>query len=166
MWECEWWRLYKTFNTVKQHIRKHFPYRRSLAAEQLLEKLKEGKLFGYVQCDIEVPENLRSKIVKFSPVFKNTLVSRSDIGDLMKNYAEEERLSQLSKMLISSFTIQNGTLATPLLLFYLQVGLVVTKIHRFVEYTPKNVSTALYRQQWTQEGKVTKIAIQVSSQKQ
>ena len=36
MWECEWWRLYKTTNSVKQHIREHFPYRRSLAAEQLL----------------------------------------------------------------------------------------------------------------------------------
>ena len=37
MWECECWRLYKTTNTVKQHIREHFLYRRSLAAEQLLE---------------------------------------------------------------------------------------------------------------------------------
>ena len=42
MWECEWWRLYKTTNTVKQHIREHFPYRRSLAAEQLLEEIKKG----------------------------------------------------------------------------------------------------------------------------
>ena len=67
-----------------------------------------------------------------------TLVSKSDIGDLMKNYAEEERLlSQLRKMFKSSFTLQNGTLTTPLLLFYLKLGLVVTKIHRFVEYTPK-----------------------------
>ena len=35
MWECDWWRLYKTKNAVKQHIREHFPYRLSLAAEQL-----------------------------------------------------------------------------------------------------------------------------------
>ena len=46
-------------------------------------------------------------------------------------------MSQPRKMLISSFTLQNGTLNTPLLLFYLQLGLVCTKIHRFVEYTPK-----------------------------
>ena len=138
MWECELWRLHKTTNTSKQHIRKHFPYRRSLAAEQLLEQIKEGKLFGYMQCDIEVPEKLRSKSVNFPPIFKNTLVSRSDIGDLMKNYAKEERLmSQPRKMLISIFTLQNGTLITPLLLFYLQVDLVVTKIHRFVEYSPE-----------------------------
>ena len=40
--------LYKTCNTVKQQIREHFPSRRSLAAEQLLEEIKKGKLFGYV----------------------------------------------------------------------------------------------------------------------
>ena len=62
MRECEWWRLYKTSNTVKQHIREHFPYRRSLAAEQLLEEIKKGNLFGYVQGDIEVPENFEIKI--------------------------------------------------------------------------------------------------------
>ena len=138
MWECEWWRLYKTTNTVKQHIRELFRYRRSLAAEQLLEEIKEGKLFGYVQCDIEVPENMRSKFVNFPPIFKNALVSKIDIGDLMNNYAEEERLlSQPRKMLISSLTLPNGTVITPLLLFYLQLGLVCTKIRRFFEYIPK-----------------------------
>ena len=91
-----------------------------------------------MQCDIEVPENLRLKFVNFPPIFENTLVSKSDIGDLMKNYAEEERLlSQHRKMFISSFTLQNGKLITPLPLLYLQLGLVVTKIHRFVEYTQK-----------------------------
>ena len=137
IWECEWWKLYKTTNTVK-HIREHFPSRRSFAAVQLLEEIKTGKLFGYMQCDIEVGENLRSNFDNFPPIFKNTLVSKNDIGEPMKNYAEEERLlSQHRKMLISSFTLQNGTLITPLLLFYLLLGLVCTKVHRFVEYTRK-----------------------------
>ena len=132
------WRLYKTTNTVKQHIPEHFPYSRSLAAEQLLEEIKEGKLFSYVQCHIEVPENLRANFAGFPPIFMNTLVSKSDIGDMMKNYAEEEwLLSQPRKTLISCFTLQNGTLVTPLLFFHLQFGLVCTKIHHFVEYTPK-----------------------------
>ena len=138
IWQCEWWRSYKTTNTVKQHIREHIPCRRSLAAEQLLGEIKEGKLFGHVQCDIEVPENLRANFANLPPTFKNTLVSKSDIGDFMKNYAQEERvLSQIQKLLISSFTLQNGTLITPLLSFYLQLGLVCTKKHHFVEYTPK-----------------------------
>ena len=138
MWECEWWRLYKTATNVKQHIRENFPYRRSLTEQQLLEGIKKGSLFGYVQWDLEVPKNLRLNFANFPPIFKNSLVSKNGIGDLKKTYAEEEGImSQPRKMLISSFARQNGTLITPLLLFYIQLGLVCTKIHRFVEYTPK-----------------------------
>ena len=78
-----------------------------------------------MQCDIEVPEFLRSKFDNFPPKIRKTLVSKNDMGDLMKTYAEEEGiLSQPRKMMRSSFTLQNGTLITPLLLFYLQLGLV------------------------------------------
>ena len=153
--------------TVKQHIRGHFPYRYSLAAQQILEEIKKGKLFGYVQCDIEVPEKLRSKFNNFPPILRNTSVSKKDIGDLMKSYAEEERLlSPPRKMLISSFRLHNGTLLTPLLLFYLQLGLVCTKTTALLSTLQRNVSAVLCSQQWTQEGKVTKIQTQISSQKQ
>ena len=55
----------------------------------------------------------------------------------MKDYAEKEGLlSQPRKMLISSYFLENGTLITPLLLLYLELGLVCTKIYRFVEYIP------------------------------
>ena len=39
-------------------------------------------------------------------------------------------------MLISRFFLENGTLITPLLLFYLDLGLVGKKVYRFVEYIP------------------------------
>ena len=97
----------------------------------------------------------------------NTLVRKVDIGDLMETYAREEGImSQHRKMLISSFTLRNGNLTTPLLLFYLHLGLVVTQSHRFVKYTPKNSSTVLWSEQWTQESKVTKFPIQVSLRRQ
>ena len=91
MWEGEWWRLYNTTNTVKQHIREHFPYRRLLAAEQVLEEIAEGKLFGYLQCAVRYWSTWKfeSKFVNLPPKFKNTLVSKRDIGALIKNYAEE-----------------------------------------------------------------------------
>ena len=141
-WECEWWRLYKTSTNVKLHNGENFHYRRSLTEHQLLEGKKKGNLFGYVQCNIQVPDNLRANFANFPPIIKNTLVSKNDISDYMKTYAEEETiLSQPRKKLKSSFTLQNGTLMTPLLLSYLQLRLVVTKIDRFVEYTPKKSFT-------------------------
>ena len=58
--------------------------------------------------------------------------------NLMKEYAEKEGiLPQPRRMLISSFILTNGTIITPLLLFYLKLGLVCTKIHHFVQYTPR-----------------------------
>ena len=71
MWECEWWRLYKKSINGKLHIWENFPYRRSLTEQQLLEGIKKGNLFGYVQCDIEVAGNLRANFANFPPIFKN-----------------------------------------------------------------------------------------------
>ena len=137
MWECEWWNLYKTTTCVKQHLRESFPYKRPLREESLFAQIRSRKLFGYVQCDIEVPEELKEKFANFPPIFKNTNVGRHDIGTLMKDYAEREGLlCQTRKMLILSFFLENGPLITPLLLFYLDLGLVCKKIHRFVEYIP------------------------------
>ena len=68
MWECEWWNLYKTTNCVKQLLRESFPYKSPLREESLLEQLRSGKLFGYVQCDIEVPEELKKKFANIPPI--------------------------------------------------------------------------------------------------
>ena len=105
--------------------------------EGLLQRIKDENLFGHLQCDIEVPEHLREIFANFPLIFENTNVSREDIGPLMKEYAgKNQYLTQIRRMLISSFHLKNGTLITPLFLFYLQKGLVCTKISCFVEYTP------------------------------
>ena len=81
---------------------------------------------------------MRDYFSNFPPIFKNTVVSRNDIGNLMKEYAEKERImSQSKRMLIWSFVLTNGTNITPWLLFHLKIGLVCKKIHRFVQYTPR-----------------------------
>ena len=109
-----------------------------MSEEQLLQGIIDGRLFGYVQCDSEFPEHLRSYFSNFPPLFKNTVVTREDIGNLMREYAEKENIiAQPRTMLISSFILTNGTIVTLLLLFYLKLGLVCKKIHRFVQCTPR-----------------------------
>ena len=109
-----------------------------MSEEWILHGIIDGRIFGYVQSDIEVPEHLRDYFSNSPPIYKNTAVSRDDIGNLMKQYAEKENIMvQPRRMLISSFILTNGTTITPLLLFYLQLGLVCKKIHRFVQYTPR-----------------------------
>ena len=138
MWECNWWQVYRTDATVKNHLRTNFPYQRPLSEERLMQEIKCRKLFGYVQCDLKVPEHLKAYFANFLPILKNTVVSRIDTGDLTRGYAEKEGImSQPRRMLISSFHLKNGTIITPLLLYYLHLCLECTKIHRFVQYTPK-----------------------------
>ena len=138
MWECERWSLYKSDAPVKSYLRANFPYKRPLSKEQILQQNIDGRLFGYVQRDIEVSEHLRDYFSNFPPIFKKTVVSRDDIGYLTKEYAEKEGIMpQARNMLISSFIPTNGTIITPLLLFYLKLGLVCRKIHWFVQYTPR-----------------------------
>ena len=59
MSEYEWWKLYETHVSVKEHLRNSFPYKRPLHQDQILDKIKSGALSDYVQCDIKVPEHLR-----------------------------------------------------------------------------------------------------------
>ena len=120
MWDSEWWSLYKTDASVKSHLRENFPYRRPLSEEGLMQEIIDGRLFGSVQCDLQVPEHLRDYISIFPPIFRNkkTAVSRDDIGNLMKQYAEKENImDQPRRLLISSFIHTNGTIITPLFFF-------------------------------------------------
>ena len=71
MGECEWWNLYKTTTCVEKNLRESFPYKRPLREERLLEQIRSSKLFGYVQCDIEVPEELRKNFAIFPTFFEN-----------------------------------------------------------------------------------------------
>ena len=84
MWECEWWRLYKTDASVKSHLRENFYYKRYLSQEKLWQAIIDGGLLGYVQCHIEVHDYLRSYFSNFSPMFKNTVVSGEYISTLKK----------------------------------------------------------------------------------
>ena len=56
----------------------------------------------------------------------------------MSEYAKKEGIMlKPRRMLISSFHLKYGTIITPLLLYYLHLGLERTKIHQPVQYTPK-----------------------------
>ena len=138
MWECEWWQNFKTNEKIKNHIRSNFPYKRPLSTDYLLEKIRDGSLYGYIQCDLVVPDELKAKFSNFPPIFKNTEVGRNDIGEYMQNYAiENDLLKHPQRMLISSFKLENGSIITPLFNFYMELGLQCTKVYRFVQYLPR-----------------------------
>ena len=56
----------------------------------------------------------------------------------MKEYAEKKGLCHnQEECSYQASTKKNGTIITPLLLYYLHLGLECRKIHQFVQYAPK-----------------------------
>ena len=75
----------------------------------------------------------------------------------MEDSAERERiLIQTRNRVVASFILQNRNLIAPLLFFFFcNWGFLLQKTPFCWVDSKKNVSTALYNQQWTQEDKVT-----------
>ena len=141
MWECDWKKEKASNKELQRFIgtmhRRRMDKKQQMTEEELLSCVKEGTLFGMVQCDLHTPDHLKAKFAEMPPIFKNVDVSRDDIGAKMKCYAEENGiLQQPRKMLISSYKAEKILLATPLLQWYLAHGLVVTKIYQVVQYWP------------------------------
>ena len=127
-WECNWWELYRTDATVKKGLQANFPYQRPLSEERLLQGIRSRRSFCYVQRDLKNPEHLKAYFAIFPPIFKTTVVTITDIGDLMREYAEKEGImSQPIRLFISGFHQINGTIVTPPLVYYLHLSLECTK---------------------------------------
>ena len=91
-----------------------------------------------VDCSLEVPEHLYPYFEDFPPIFKNCEVGRDNIGVRMKEFAERHKLlSKPRKMPISSFKLDRGPIITPLLLFYLEKGVILRDVFWFLQYTPR-----------------------------
>ena len=128
MSECDWWNMYQTDNIVGQHLRKHFPLKKSLRKEGLLQKIKSVSLFCYVQCVLEIPEMLRETFANFLPIFKTIIIGEDENGLFMKHFAEKDALlTQPRRLLISSSLLEDVRIITPLLLFHLHLGPVCKK---------------------------------------
>ena len=139
MWECKWKKM-RTSPDVKHILDSKFPNRNAkweMTQQKVLENSVEGNLFGIVECDISVPEHLRSYFAEMQPIFKNANISRDDIGEFMYCYAvQHEILKKPRRLLIASFYGEKIVLATPLLQWYLKHGLVVSHIYQSIQYDP------------------------------
>ena len=95
-WECEWKREKNQDMEKREFVRQRksssLENRREMTEKQVLQCVKEGTLFGMVECDIHVPEHLRGYFAEMPPIFKNTEVRLEDVSAGMREYAEQNHL--------------------------------------------------------------------------
>jgi G:T-mismatch repair DNA endonuclease (very short patch repair protein) len=141
VWECAFMKMKAKNQTLKefcQNLNVIVDTRFRLSEKQIITEVKEGTLFGMVECDLHVPEELYDVFSEFQPVIKHAYVSRDDIGDHMRNFAETKKLlKKPTKTLLCSYFAKRILLATPLLQWYLKHGLIVTRIYQVIQYNPR-----------------------------
>ena len=119
---------------LSQH-RTHTHFKKYLTQDQIIQYIQDGHLFGFIECDIEVPDHLKEYFSEMPPILKNVDVCLDDVGEFMQNYAKEHNIKDVPhRLLIGSYFGKKIGLTTPLLKWYLEHGLVITRIYTTVEY--------------------------------
>ena len=119
---------------------------------EIIQNVLNDKLFGFFEVDIEVPEQKRKRFSEFCPLFVISEVSEEQIPQHMKDYKINtgRKMIKNNKKLLGVMKTEKILLYSPLLKWYLNHGLQVTKIHRYISYIsgrpfkwfPEEVSSA------------------------
>ena len=137
VWECEWNETRRN-PAVTKCLGAAFSRRRhtrwTMTSQQILRGVRARTVFGMIECDICVPEALREHFAEMQPVFKNIRLIREDIGPFMQRYAEEHIMTNLRRMLVSSYRGDKILLAMPLLRWYMDHSLEVVHVYQVIEY--------------------------------
>ena len=120
--------------------------------DEIIQNVLNDKLFGFFEVDIEVPEQKRKRFSEFCPLFVISEVPEYQIPQHMKDYKINtgRKMTKNNKKLLGVMKAKKILLYSPLLKWYLNHGLQVTKIHRYISYTsgrpfkwfPEEVSSA------------------------
>ncbi|KAJ8300697.1 hypothetical protein KUTeg_022216 [Tegillarca granosa] len=150
-WECEFREYCKKHLEIYQFINSRRPghIAERLRKKHILKAVRDNELFGLIEVDIEVPPNWSDSFThptmspyeyfrEMSPLFCNTEIPFEAIGSHMQDHVLKHGLSKGSRrLLIGGMKAKQILLATPLLQWYLNHGMVVTKIYQLVEFQQK-----------------------------
>lgn len=151
MWECEFRKQIHSDTMLKAFINSRLPNtpQRAINEFEILAGVQSGGLFGMVEVDISVPDQWPDHFAhptmtphkffqEMSPLFCTTDVPFGVIGSHMQAHVKRFGLSQKARrLLVGGMKARQLLLATPLLKWYLDHGLEVTKIHQVIEFKPQ-----------------------------
>jgi len=135
MYECIWNERLRELQTLKTSSFQGVLQKRS-SEKELLEGIESGKLYGFLKCDIlSSPEFISEKLhCNFPPLIRNMDIDESMLSPYMKSRCKNRKFPVHT--LVQTYNGQDMLIFTPLLRFYIQMGLRVTNIQYFIQYEP------------------------------
>ena len=156
MHECQFKKFIrpKIQHIVDRYMPPNFrPGRRFNSERALLKAVRDGRLFGAVYCDLQVPEKWSTEPQAFrhatmtpheyfeemSPIFCVSDVNFENFGEHMKDFCREAGLSSTltRRLLVGGMRAERLLVSTSLLCWYMKHGIEVTAVHRAIQFTPR-----------------------------
>ena len=157
MRECQFHSWKYKDDKLKSFMRQQRPdfyqaYPHAVTEDKILDGVRNKTLFGMVLVDIEVNEQDWDYFSEYSPLFCNSTVPFSAIGETMQQYWNETHAQPDGsitpfpepRLLIGGMKCEEILLSTDLLRWYLERNFKVTKIHQVFEYAMLFLSKLLY----------------------
>ena len=104
--------------------------------DKLCKDILNDELFGFLQVDIHIPDNLKEKFSEFSPLFVVDIIPEIVISKYMKDYQKRtgRKTFQNSRRLLGVKRAEKILLYMPVLKWYLNHGIKVTGIYKYLKY--------------------------------
>lgn len=136
IWECEY-RSFKRTNTVTNKYLYPTEELFRVTEKEILCGIMDGQIFGCVEVDLAVPDNLKGYFQEMCPIFKHATVKLQDIGLHMQNFLKNSnKVFKDRHYLIGSMFATKILIITPLLRWYIEHGIVVNKIYQLIQFSP------------------------------
>ena len=153
MKECEFLKLLERDHELKSFVENQKPkfylkHKGSVTTDQILRDVLNEDFFGAIECDIKVPDVWKGPppfntplspyqyFEEVCPIFCNVEVPFEKFGNHMQNYVLQNSLSQKPrKVLVSGMEAEQILINSPLLKWYLEKGMIVSKIHQVIEFS-------------------------------
>ncbi len=140
IWECQFDEQLKNFQDLS--LRTSIPdiLKRNQSERDIIDGIRSGRLYGFIICDIQTPQNVIEELKDFPPVIKRMTITEAHLTDYMADRIKMEKPTAGNfqrKTLVQCFHATDHLLLTTLAQYYLQKGLVISNITRFIQYVPK-----------------------------
>ena len=133
MYECIWKEILREIQKLKTSSFYGVLQKRATETE-LLDGIAAGNYYGFIKCDItSSPEFIEQKMhLNFPPIIRNMEIDETMLSPYMKSRCEGRKFPVST--LVQTFNGQNMLLFTPLVQFYMELGLTVSNIQYFIQY--------------------------------
>ena len=104
----------------------------------ILDGIKKDELFGFIVADATTPPDVLEKIkdLNFPPIIQRMDITKDHLSTYMNDRAEAMNTKFPKTTVVQTYHGQQLLLFTPLVQFYLKLGLEITNITSFIQYLP------------------------------